>query len=73
MDEKIQVLNQMITIIDEKATIFKKNKTKLPKVAYESEKQILTKTIQDTIQLAESIKPTPFSLIQDLKSLLKQL
>lgn len=73
MDQKIQYLNQMIEIIDNKVTIFKKNKSKLPQAAYAAEKQVLTRTIQDTIQLAEEIKPVPFSLINDLKALIKQL
>ncbi|GBF42136.1 hypothetical protein LPTSP2_14220 [Leptospira ellinghausenii] len=73
MDQKIQYLNQMIEIIDTKVSIFKKNKTKLPQAAYQAEKQVLTRTIQDTIQLAEEIKPVPFSLINDLKTLIKQL
>lgn len=73
MDQKIQYLNQMIEIIDNKITIFKKNKSKLPQAAYTAEKQVLTRTIQDTIQLAEDIKPVPFSLINDLKALIKQL
>lgn len=73
MDQKVQYLNQMIEIIDNKVTIFKKNKTKLPTAAYNAEKQVLTRTIEDTIKLAEEIKPTPFSLISDLKALIKQL
>lgn len=73
MDQKIQYLNQMIEIIDNKVTIFKKNKSKLPQAAYTAEKQVLTRTIEDTIKLAEEIKPVPFSLINDLKSLIKQL
>ncbi|MCT8332355.1 hypothetical protein NUH30_01600 [Leptospira sp. 85282-16] len=73
MDQKIQYLNQMIEIIDSKVTIFKKNKSKIPQAAYVAEKQVLTRTIQDTIKLAEEIKPVPFSLINDLKSLIKQL
>ncbi|TGN08120.1 hypothetical protein [Leptospira ilyithenensis] len=73
MDNQVQYLNQIIEIIDTKASVFKKNKNKIPQAAYQAEKQVLTKTIQDAIALAESIKPTPFSLINDLKSLIKQL
>ena len=73
MDQKVQYLNQIIEIIDQKATIFKKNKKNLPTASYEAEKQVLTKTINDAIQLAEEIKPVPYSLINDLRSLIKQL
>ncbi|MCG9875956.1 MAG: hypothetical protein MH321_14360 [Leptospiraceae bacterium] len=73
MDNKVQYLNQIIEVIDTKATIFKNNKRNLPHAAYVAEKEILTKTINDAIQLAEEIKPIPFSLINDLKSLIKQL
>lgn len=73
MDNKIQYLNQMIEIIDTKVTIFKKNKNTMHTTGYTAEKQVLTRTIQDAIQLAEEIKPVPYSLINDLKSLIKQL
>ncbi|MCU0825210.1 MAG: hypothetical protein O9301_12905 [Leptospira sp.] len=73
MDQKIQYLNQMIEVVDTKVSTFKKNKSKLPTVAYNAEKQVLTRTIEDTIKLAEEIKPVPYSLINDLKSLIKQL
>ncbi|BDA79084.1 hypothetical protein LPTSP3_g20140 [Leptospira kobayashii] len=73
MDNQVQYLNQIIEIIDTKAGLFKKNKNKIPQTAYQAEKQVLVKMIQDAITLAESIKPTPFSLINDLKSLIKQL
>ncbi|MDF3818747.1 hypothetical protein P3G55_02485 [Leptospira sp. 96542] len=73
MDQKVQYLNQMIEIIDTKVTIFKKNKSKLPTAAYQAEKQVLSRTIEDTIKLAEEIKPVPYSLINDLKAVIKQL
>ena len=73
MDNKVEYLNQIIEIIDNKATVFKKNKKSMPTAAYESEKAILVRTINDAIKLAEEIKPTPFSLINDLRSLIKQL
>jgi len=63
----------MIEIIDTKVTIFKKNKNTMHTTGYTAEKQVLTRTIQDAIQLAEEIKPVPYSLINDLKSLIKQL
>jgi hypothetical protein len=73
MDSKIQILNQMIEIIDTKVTIFKKNKSKMHTTGYLAEKQVLTRSIEDTIKLAEEIKPVPFSTISDLKALIKQL
>jgi hypothetical protein len=73
MDQKVQYLNQIIEIIDTKAAIFKNKKKSLPEAAYLAEKQVLTKTIEDAIKLAEEIKPVPFSLINDLRVLIKQL
>lgn len=73
MDNKIQYLNQMIEIVDTKVSIFKKNKSKMATAGYLAEKQVLTRTIEDTILLAQEIKPTPFSLVSDLKALIKQL
>lgn len=73
MDNKVKYLNQIIEVIDQKATQFKKNKRDLPTAVYEAEKQILVRTIDSAIQLAEEIKPVPYSLINDLKSLIKQL
>ena len=65
MDNKVEYLNQII--------VFKNNKKSMPTSAYESEKVILVRTINDAIKLAEEVKPTPFSLINDLRSLIKQL
>lgn len=73
MDNKVQYLNQIIEVIDTKATIFKNNKRSMPSTAYLAEKEILTKTINDAIILAGEINPIPYSLINDLKSLIKQL
>jgi len=73
MDNKIQYLNQIIEIIDTKVSTFKKNKSKMHTTAYTAEKQVLTRMIEDAIKLAEEIKPVPYSLINDLKSLIKQL
>ncbi len=55
MDNQVQYLNQIIEIIDTKAGAFKKTKNKIPQAAYQAEKQVLTKMIQDAITLAESI------------------
>ncbi|GBF49271.1 hypothetical protein LPTSP4_07810 [Leptospira ryugenii] len=73
MDQKVQYLNQVIEIIDTKVTLFKKNKATMHNANYVAEKQVLTRMIQDAIQLAGEVKPVPYSLINDLKSLIKQL
>ncbi|TGL62713.1 hypothetical protein EHQ58_02275 [Leptospira ognonensis] len=73
MDNKVQYLNQIIEIIDTKVTTFKQNKSRMHTTNYTAEKQVLTRTIEDAIKLAEDIKPVPFSLISDLKALIKQL
>ncbi|MCB1143791.1 MAG: hypothetical protein H7A24_17340 [Leptospiraceae bacterium] len=73
MTNNTQVLNQIIQIIDQKATAYKKNKKTMNRTALESEKVLITNTIKDAIQLAESIKPVPASIISDLKALMKQL
>ncbi|MCZ8155818.1 MAG: hypothetical protein O9264_06850 [Leptospira sp.] len=73
MDNKIQYLNQIIEIIDTKVTVFKKNKNTMHSTGYAAEKQVLTRTIEDAIKLAEEVRPVPYSLINDLKSLIKQL
>ena len=73
MTNNTQVLNQIIQIIDQKATAYKKNKKTMNRTALESEKILITNTIKDAIQLAESIKPVPASIISDLKALMKQL
>ncbi|MEK6882337.1 MAG: hypothetical protein AABY22_22145 [Nanoarchaeota archaeon] len=73
MENKIQYLNQIIEIIDTKVTTFKQNKNKMHNTGYVAEKQVLTRTNEDAIKLAEDIKPVPYSLISDLKALIKQL
>ena len=73
MPNNTQVLNRIIQIIDQKATAYKKNKKTMNRTALESEKVLITNTIKDAIQLAESIKPVPASIISDLKALMKQL
>ena len=52
MDNNTKILNQMIQIIDEKASSFKKKKKTLSKTAAETEKLLITKTIQDAIKEA---------------------
>ncbi|MBX7059787.1 MAG: hypothetical protein K1X75_17115 [Leptospirales bacterium] len=72
-DEQIAALNQITAMIDEKATLYKNSLRSMPPARAAAEKQLILKLIDDGLSLARSIKPAPFSLIQDLEQLTREL
>ena len=73
MSEQIDVLNQIIQMVDEKATKFKDGVIKMKPVQRAAEKKLLLDLIDNGLKLAESIKPKPLDLVGDLKRLAEQI
>jgi hypothetical protein len=75
-NDTIKILNQMTSIIDQKASTYKKEMKTMPTARFYSEKKILLDTIDDAIKLAESIKPPQkeiTQLILDFKKVAKDI
>jgi len=73
MSDQIEVLNQIIQMIDEKASKYKDGVMKMKEVQRNAEKKLLMDLIQNGLTLAESIKPKPLDLVTDLKRLSEQI
>ena len=71
--EQISALNQIIAIIDEKASEYKANYLDLPASRKMAEKKMILDLIDDANQLASSIRPAPNDVMGDLKRLGEQL
>ncbi|MCC6275409.1 MAG: hypothetical protein IT569_06105 [Leptospiraceae bacterium] len=71
--EKIEILNSMTRIIDEKAAKYKNERKGMNSARVFSEKKLILDSIDDAIRLAKSIHPVPQDLISDLEKLSKQL
>ena len=72
-DEQISSLNQIVAMIDEKATKYKDEVFDMPEVRARAEKKLVLDLIDDGLNLAESVSPKPLDLIGDLKRLQSQL
>ncbi len=72
-DEEIETLNKITAMIDEKATAYRNNLRAMPAARAIAEKQLILRLIDDGLSLARNIKPQPFSLIQDLERLSREL
>ncbi|WP_426621014.1 hypothetical protein ACO1J6_17650 [Leptospira interrogans serovar Hebdomadis] len=69
---KIHALNKIISIIDEKASIYKNERKSMPSARAITEKKLILDLIDDGMKLAKTIQPKPTDLIQDLEKLNKQ-
>lgn len=72
MNEEIHALNQIVAMIDEKATLFKKDWGTMPKVRAVTERKLILDLIGNGLQLAKNVKPSPADLIGDLLKLKKE-
>lgn len=72
-DPQIETLNQILAMVDEKATAYQNNLHDMPAVRAAAEKTLIFKLIDDALDLARRIDPKPYSTIQDLERLQKQL
>ncbi|KXZ26851.1 hypothetical protein AYB33_07490 [Leptospira santarosai] len=69
---KIQALNKIVSIIDEKASIYRNERKSMPSARAISEKKLILELIDDGMKLAKTIQPKPTDLIRDLETLNKQ-
>ena len=72
-DEQIQALNQILAVIDEKATKFKTERYGMHAARKGPEKDLILKLIADALSIAEQIQPKPVDVINDLRVLDKDL
>jgi len=70
--EQISTLNQIMEIVDSKASSFKVSQTKLRPAQIMAEKKLILDLIQSALQLANQIIPKPQNAIDDLNRLEKQ-
>ncbi|EQA47255.1 hypothetical protein LEP1GSC050_0776 [Leptospira broomii serovar Hurstbridge str. 5399] len=73
MSEAINTLNQITSIVDEKATIFREEWSKMPKVRAVTERKLILDLIETALQAAATIHPSPVDLVRDLKRLSDEL
>ncbi|MCE9500197.1 MAG: hypothetical protein K8R21_06840 [Leptospira sp.] len=71
--EKIQILNKMVAMIDEKAAKYKNERKGMHPGRVYPEKKLVLDLIDDGLKLADSLQPKPADLISDLKRLWKTL
>ena len=69
MNEEIQTLNKIVAIVDEKASLFKKDWSQMPKIRAVTEKKLILDLIENALQLAKNIRPAPTDLLGDLQKL----
>ncbi|TGM10858.1 hypothetical protein EHQ81_18770 [Leptospira selangorensis] len=69
MNEEIQALNKIVAIVDEKASLFKKDWSHMPKIRAITEKKLILDLIENALQLAKNIRPAPKDLLGDLQKL----
>ncbi|TGK00929.1 hypothetical protein EHO59_13495 [Leptospira semungkisensis] len=69
MNEEIQALNKIISIVDEKASLFKKEWSTMPKIRAVTEKKLILDLIDNAMQLAKNVRPSPTDLLGDLQKL----
>ncbi|MBN2041345.1 MAG: hypothetical protein JW864_14995 [Spirochaetes bacterium] len=68
----IQKLNQIVSIIDNKAAQYKKERYHMHRARADSEKKLIIDLINDGLGLAKSIGSQAQGLIEDLDRLKKQ-
>jgi len=71
--EIIKALNEIVAIIDSKATLYKAEKFHMSEVQAYAEKKLINDLIRDAELLANSIEQKPIELISDLNRLKKSL
>lgn len=69
----IQSLNQIIQILDQKATEFKDQVHDLAPSARAAQKKMIVGMAEDALKLAIKVNPRPEDLIADLQELMRQL
>ncbi len=69
MNEEINALNKIVAIVDEKASLFKKDWSTMPKIRAVTEKKLLLDLIDNAMQLAKNVRPSPVDLLGDLQKL----
>ena len=72
-DEQVQALNQITAMVDEKAAKYKDEVAKMPEVRARAEKKLILDLIDNGLDLAGRMKPSPADLIRDLGRLKAQL
>ncbi|TGK27560.1 hypothetical protein EHQ12_10680 [Leptospira gomenensis] len=70
---KIHALNKIVSIIDEKASLYKNERKSMPQARALAEKKLILDLIDDGLKLAKTIRPKPEDLIRDLETLNKQM
>ncbi|MDV6237686.1 hypothetical protein CH379_018805 [Leptospira ellisii] len=70
---KIHALNKIVSIIDEKAALYKNERKSMPTARAVAEKKLILDLIDDGLKLAKTIRPKPEDLIRDLETLNKQM
>lgn len=73
MNEKINSLNQIIEIIDQKAASYKKDRHHMASSRAVTEKKLIIDLINDANKLALTVIPKPIELINDLARLKNSL
>ncbi|MCB1175406.1 MAG: hypothetical protein KDK39_17660 [Leptospiraceae bacterium] len=72
-DTQVQALNQILAIIDEKATLLKDERYDMPAARRGPERDLILKLIDDALDLGYKIDPRPDAVIEDLYKLQSQL
>lgn len=70
--EQVRMFNQIMQMIDEKATSFKDNRFDMRAVQADSEKKLLLDLIDQALTLAGQMSPAPEEAVRDLKTLQEQ-
>jgi len=71
--QQIQTLNQIMGTIDQKATQFKNERFDMREAQSEAQKKLLLDLIQNGLQLAKEMNPSPVEVVDDLTRLAKQI
>ena len=72
-DEQVQTLNQITAMVDAKAARYKDEVAKMPDVRARAEKKLIIDLIDNGLDLAGRLNPSPGDLIRDLQRLKTQL
>ncbi|MBN1500120.1 MAG: hypothetical protein JW982_08195 [Spirochaetes bacterium] len=72
-NEKIRALNQIISMIDSQASIYKKERFHMPEARVFAEKKLITDLINEAVFLAGSMEKKPADVLNDLQRLKKSL
>lgn len=71
--EEIESINQIIAIIDQKATLYKDELFDMPTARKNAEQKLILDLIDDALSLADSLEPKAIDIMQDLKKLQKDI